>query len=116
VIPGEQYENIKYPEPGRSNMNGKKIFNATLMAAFILAMLFLAGCGDNEMAKGIADAVKKTVESEVAKKGGEIKKQFDQIVNLGTGKGQKEDGQGAGSEGKEKSEKDSGEKSAEEKD
>jgi hypothetical protein len=98
------------------NNLGKKILNAPLITAFILATLFLAGCGDSEMAKGITDAVKKSVEGEVTKKGEEIKKQFDQVINLGTGKGQKENGQGTAGAGKEKSEKGSGEDSAEEND
>lgn len=101
----------------RSDMDyiRKNILNATLIAAFIFATLALAGCGDNEMAKGITDAVKKSVGGEVAKKGDEIKKQIDQVINLGTGKGQKEDGQG-GAAGKEKPEKDSGKESAEDND
>jgi hypothetical protein len=98
------------------NNLGKTIFNATLIAAFILATLFLAGCGDSELAKGITDAVKKSVEGEVTKKVGEVRKQFDQVINLGAGKGRNEDGQGAAEAGKEKSEKDSGKESAEEKD
>jgi hypothetical protein len=55
---------------------------------------FLAGCGDNELVKGITDVIKKSVEGEVTKKVREVKKQFDQVINLGTGKKQKEDGQG----------------------
>jgi hypothetical protein len=101
----------------RSHMNnvGKKSLNATLIIAFILATLSFIGCGDNELTKGITDVVKKSVEGEVTKKVGEVKKQFDQIINLGTGKGMKEDGPGAGKEGKAKSEKESG-KESEEKD
>jgi hypothetical protein len=98
------------------NNLGKKILNATRVTAFILSTLFLAGCGDSEMTKGITDAVKKSVDAEVVKKGEEIKKQFDQVINLGTGKGQKEDGQGAAEAGKEKSKKGSGKESSEEKD
>jgi outer membrane murein-binding lipoprotein Lpp len=98
------------------NNLGKKIQNAILIAAFILSMLFLAGCGDNEMAKGITDAVKKSVEGEVAKTGQEFRKQFDQVINLGTDKGQKEDGQKATRADKETSDKSSGKKSAEGKD
>ena len=94
----------------------KNILNALLIPAFILATLCLAGCSDSEMAKGITDAVKKSVEGEVTKKGGEIKKKFDQVIKPGAGKGQKEEGQEAGSDGKEKSEKDSGKESSEEKD
>jgi uncharacterized protein YycO len=93
---------------------GKKIRNATLIAAFIVTTHSLAGCGDNEMAKGITDTVKKSVEGEVAKTGQEIRKQFDQVINLGTGKGQKEDGQSATRADKETSEKTSGKKPAEE--
>jgi hypothetical protein len=102
----------------KNNMNNlrKKILNATLITAFIFAALFLAGCGDSEMAKGIADVVKKSVGGEVAKKGEEIKKQFDQIINLGAGKSSKEDGKGAAGAGKEKSEKGDGKESEEEKD
>ena len=98
-----------------SNMNKLrgKIRNATLMTAFIFATLFLAGCGDSEMAKGITDTVRKSVGVEVAKKGDELKKQFDQLVNLGTGMSPKEDGKGGAGEGKEKSEKGSGEDSEE---
>lgn len=98
------------------NNLGKKIRNTIVMTAFILATLFLAGCGDSELAKGITDIVKKSVGGEVAKKGDEIKKQFDQIVKPGSGKGQKENGEGAGGADKEKSEKGSGKESAEEKD
>jgi hypothetical protein len=94
----------------------KKISNATLIAGFIFTTLFFTGCGDSEMAKGIADVVKKSIGVEVAKKGEGIKKQFDQIINLGAGKGQKEDGKGTAGMGKEKSEKGSGEESEEEKD
>jgi hypothetical protein len=61
------------------NNLGKKILNATRVTAFILSTLFLAGCGDSEMTKGITDAVKKSVDAEVVKKGEEIKKQFDQV-------------------------------------
>jgi hypothetical protein len=103
-------------EMRKNNMNpGKKIRNATMISAFILT-LFLAGCGDSEMAKGITDAVKKSVEGELTKKGEEIKKQIDQVINLGTGKGQKEDGQGAAGAGKEKAEKGANEDSAAEND
>jgi outer membrane murein-binding lipoprotein Lpp len=94
----------------------KNIVNAILIGAFILATLLLAGCGDNELVKGITDVVKKSVEGEVTKKAGEVKKQFDQVINLGTGKSQKEDGQGAGKDGNEKSEKGSGKESEDEKD
>ena len=89
------------------NNFGKKIFNATLITAFILATFFLIGCGDSEMAKEVTNAAKKSVEGEVAKTKEEIKKQFDQVIKPGTGKDQKEDGQGAAGSGKEKSEKDS---------
>jgi hypothetical protein len=74
---------------------GKNNLNVALTTAFIIVAFFLAGCGDNEMAKGITDVVKKSVEGEVAKKGEEIKKQVDRVINLGTGKGQKEDEKGA---------------------
>jgi hypothetical protein len=94
----------------------KNIVNAILIGAFILATLLLAGCGDNELVKGITDVVKKSVEGEVTKKAGEVKKQFDQVINLGTGKSQKEDGQGSGKDGNEKSEKGSGKESEDEKD
>jgi hypothetical protein len=97
------------------NNIGKNISNATLIAVFILGTLFLAGCGDNELVKGITDVIKKSVEGEVTKKVGEVKKQFDQVINLGTGKKQ-EDGQGDAKAGKEKSEKDSGKKTEDEKD
>jgi hypothetical protein len=95
----------------RSNMN-KNILNAIQITALILVIFLFAGCGDSEIAKGITDVVKKSVEGEVNKKAGEIKKQFDQVINLGTGKGQKENG--AADEGKEKSGKDSDRESAEE--
>jgi len=87
-----------------------------LIATFILAALFLTGCGDGEMTKGIIDTAKKSVEGEVAKTKDEIKKQFDQVINPGAGKGQKEDGQGTAGSDKEKSEKDSEKDSSEEKD
>jgi hypothetical protein len=93
----------------------KRILNACLVPAFIVVTLFLAGCGDSETAKGITDAVKKSVEGEVNKKAGEIKKQFDQVLKPGTGKDQKEEGKGSGKDAKEKSKKDSG-KDSEEKD
>jgi hypothetical protein len=98
------------------NSLGKSSLKATLMAAFILVTLFLTGCGDNEMAKGITDAVKKSVQGVIAQKGGEIKKQFDQILSLGTGKVQKENGQGDAKAGKDKSGEDSGKESEDEKD
>jgi len=68
------------------------------------------------MTKGIIDTAKKSVEGEVAKTKDEIKKQFDQVINPGAGKGQKEDGQGTAGSDKEKSEKDSEKDSSEEKD
>jgi hypothetical protein len=34
---------------------GRNMINVTLIAAFIFVTLFLAGCGDNEMAKGIEE-------------------------------------------------------------
>ena len=94
----------------------KKVLNSSLIPAFIIATLYLAGCSDSEMAKGITDVVKKSVGSEAAKKGEEIKKKFDQVTKPGAGKGQKEEGQGAGKDGKEKSKKDSDKESAEGKD
>jgi hypothetical protein len=94
----------------------KNIINATLISAFTFVTLLLAGCGDGELAKGITDTVRKSVTGELAKKGDEIKKQFDQIINMGTGKNQKEDGKGTAGAGKEKSEKDSGKESEDEKD
>jgi hypothetical protein len=102
---------------GRMIMNylGKRISNACLVPASIVVTLCLAGCGDSEIAKGITDVVKKSVEGEVSKKAGEIKKQIDQVVKPGAGKGQKEEGQGGGKDGKEKSKKDSDKESAEEK-
>jgi hypothetical protein len=98
------------------NCLGKKMLNACLIPAFLLVTLYLAGCGDSEIAKGITDAVKKSVEGEVNKKAGEIKKQIDQVIKPGAGKGQKEEGQGSGTEGKEKSKKYSDKESAEKED
>ena len=89
------------------------MLNATLIAAFIFATVLLAGCGDNELVKGITDVVKKSVEGEVSKKVGEVKKQFDQVVNLGIGKDPKEVNQGNAKADKKKSEKDSGKESDE---
>ncbi|MEI6126131.1 MAG: hypothetical protein WCQ99_06200 [Pseudomonadota bacterium] len=57
------------------------------------------------MTKGITEAVKNSVGGELVKKGQEIKKQIDQVINPGTGKGQKEEGQGAAGKGREKIEK-----------
>jgi hypothetical protein len=88
------------------NYLGKKISNAFLVPAFIVATLYLAGCSDSEMAKGVTDAVKKSVEGEVTKKAGEIKKQFNQVIKPVTDKSQKEEGQEARRDSKEKSEKD----------
>jgi hypothetical protein len=87
------------------NYRRTKILNKTLITACILAILFLAGCGDSELAKGVTDAVKKSVESEVAKTGQDIRKQFDQVTNLGTGKDKKENGRSDAGANKEKSEK-----------
>ena len=84
------------------------MLHATVIAAFIFAAVLLVGCGDNELVKGITDVVKKSVEGEVSKKVGEVKKQFDQVVNLGVGKGSKEANQGDAKADKKKSEKDSG--------
>ncbi len=70
------------------------MLHATVIAAFIFATVLLVGCGDSELVKGITDVVKKSVEGEVSKKVGEVKKQFDQVVNLGVGKGSKEANQG----------------------
>jgi hypothetical protein len=98
------------------NNLGKKIVNATLISAFIFAPLFLAGCGDSEIAKEVTNTAKKAVEGEVAKRGEEIKKKVDQVINLNAGKGQKEDKQGDAGAGKEKSEKDSDRESSKDKD
>jgi len=98
------------------NYFGKKVINTTMLTAFILAALVLAGCSDSEMAKGITDAVKKSVEGEVAKTGQEIRKQIDQVTNLGTGKDKKEDGRSDSGASKEKSEKGSGKESEKEND
>lgn len=94
------------------NYLGENISNAFLIPAFIISALYLAGCSDSEMAKGITDVVKKSVAGEVTKQGGEIKKKFDQVIRPGSGIGQKEEAQGAGSGGKEKSKKDSHKESA----
>jgi hypothetical protein len=98
------------------NSSRKTTINTAVITTFILATLVLAGCGDNELVKGITDVVKKSVGTEVAKKGEDIKKQFDQIINLATGKDQKEGGPGDAKVGKAKSEKDSGDASDEDKD
>lgn len=90
----------------------RNILNTTLIITFIVTTLSLAGCGDSDMAKGITDVVKKSVEGEVTKTGEEIKKQIDQVINLGTGKSQNEEGQGDAGAGKESS----GEESTQEKD
>lgn len=95
------------------NNLGKNMLHATVIAAFIFAAVLLVGCGDNELVKGITDVVKKSVEGEVSKKVGEVKKQFDQVINLGVGKGSKEANQGDAKEDKKKSEKDSGKESDE---
>ena len=87
-----------------------------LAAISIFMVLFLTGCGDNDMAKNVTDAVKKSVEAEVAKKGDEIKKQIDQVINPGSGQSEQENGQPAGNAGKEESEKGSGGESGEDKD
>jgi len=94
----------------------KRNSNACLVTASIVVTLCLAGCGDSEIAKGITAVVKKSVEGEVNKKAGEIKKQIDQVIKPGAGKGQKEEGQESGKDGKEKSKKDSDEESAKGKD
>lgn len=86
----------------------KKLVNTTLISAFIFAMLFLAGCGDSEMAKEVTNVAKKAVEGEVAKQKEELKKKVDQVINLDAIKGKKEDKQGSAGAGKETSEKDSG--------
>jgi uncharacterized lipoprotein YehR (DUF1307 family) len=91
----------------------KNIKSVIPIVTLVLAMLSLSGCGDNEMTKGITDTVKKSVAGELSKKGDEIKKQFDQIINMGTGKNQKEDGKGTAGTGKEKSENDSDKESKE---
>lgn len=91
----------------------KKIINVLQITIFVFTALSLSGCGDNEMTKGITDTVKKSVAGELSKKGDEIKKQFDQIINMGTGKNQKEDGKGTAGAGKEKSENDSDKESKE---
>ena len=76
------------------NNLGKNMLHATVIAAFIFTTVLLVGCGDSELVKGITDVVKKSVEGEVSKKVGEVKKQFAQVVNLGVGKGSKEANQG----------------------
>jgi len=91
-------------------------FCISLGATSIVLFLFLMGCGDNDMAKNITDAVKKSVQSEVAKKGDEIKKQIDQVINPGLGKSGQENEQSAGKADKEESAKDSGAKSGEDND
>jgi hypothetical protein len=94
----------------------KNTLTAALIAVFIIATLLLAGCGDNELVKGVTDIVKKSIGGEITKQVGDVKKQFDQIINLGTGKGKQEDGQGDAKAGTKKSEKDSGKESKDEKD
>lgn len=93
------------------NYLGKKILNSTMITVFILTALVLAGCGDSEIVKGATDAVKKSIEGEVAKTGQEIRKQLDQAINLGIGKDQKEDGRSDAGASKVKSEKSSGKES-----
>ena len=95
------------------NKLAKKL-NTFLIAAFIFAALFLVGCGDSEMTKEITGTVKKAVENEVAKKGEGLKKQFDQLINPGAGRGQKEDGQNSTGADKEKSVRSSNKESSEE--
>jgi hypothetical protein len=94
----------------------KNTLTAALIAVFIIATLLLAGCGDNELVKGVTDVVKKSIDGEITKQMSEVKKQFDQIINLATGKGKQEDGQGDAKAGKKKSEKDSGKESEDKKD
>jgi hypothetical protein len=111
----ESQGSVQTIEMGDRTMNcfRKKMSNARLIPVFTILTLFLAGCGDSETAKGITDAVKKSVEGEVNKKSGEIKKQIDQVIKPGSGKGHKEEG---GKDGEEKSGKDSDEESKKGKD
>jgi hypothetical protein len=90
----------------------REITSAALMTVFTMATLLITGCGNSDIAKGLTDAVKKSIEGEVAKKGEDIKKQIDQVMNLGTGKNQGEGGNNAGGSG----DSESGEGAGEEKD
>ena len=78
--------------------NRSRLNLLTLTAMAFLMLLVVTGCGDNEMAKNITDAVKKTVTSEIDKQGKEIKKQVDQVLNPGSEKGKEDSGKDSASE------------------
>ncbi|HOO41152.1 MAG TPA: hypothetical protein PK425_02470 [Syntrophales bacterium] len=93
-----------------------KFLGITFGILSVFLCLFLTGCGDNDMAGNITDAVKKSVESEVAQKADEIKKQIDQLIIPGSGSSGQENKQSATNADKEESAKGSGEKPEEDDD
>jgi hypothetical protein len=96
----------------RRNALGKrsdKVITSILFAMVLFWISLIGGCGGSEAEKAATDLVKKVVGGEVARQGDAVKKQIDQIINLGSDKGNKEgEGSAAG-----ESEKGSEPKSAE---
>lgn len=89
-----------------------KVGTMIVFSMFLLGSPFIGGCGDSESGKAITDTLKKVIGDEVAKQGNEVKKQIDQVINVGSNKDKKE-GEKSSAQG---SEKESKEGSSEEKD
>ncbi len=67
-----------------------KVITSTLFAMVLFWISLIGGCGGSEAEKAATDLVKKVIGGEVAKQGDAVKKQIDQIINLGSDKGKKE--------------------------
>ena len=93
-----------------------KLYIAILFSMVILGMSFVGGCERSEAGKAVTDMAKKVIGDEVVKQGNEVKKQIDQIINVGSKKGEKEGEGNAAGEPEKGSTKESQEGSGEEKD
>jgi hypothetical protein len=95
--------NIKGQLIRRSTLGKRsdKVITTTLFAMVLFWISLIGGCGGSEAEKAATDLVKKVIGGEVAKQGDAVKKQIDQIINLGSDKGKKEgEGSTAGETGK----------------
>lgn len=90
-----------------------KIITSTIFAMVIIWMSLLGGCGGSEAEKAATDLVKKVVGEEVTKQGDAVKKQIDQVLRLGSGKGNNESGGNTAGEDEKASEKEGQEDSGE---
>lgn len=73
----------------------QKLFIAILVIAAFSGTILFGGCGESEAGKALTDSVRKVIGEEVSKKTDEAKKSFDQFLNPGSGRGEKEGGQGS---------------------